>query len=200
MDLDQYSEPVPVPRGGVRFPLELALPEAFRADDPTTWPSVAGRLEFTSGRLWLMPPCGDDQQDVAASLVGVLEPWSVAHDDFVVGANEAGMILAGEVRAADAAVWRRSEAGPRSGGYRRTAPVLAVEIAGRDEPEDALREKAQWYLARGVEIVWLVLPATRIVVVIDRAGESRFAVGEAIAPRNELPGLVVDVQRLFRQL
>jgi Uma2 family endonuclease len=200
VDLDQYSEPVPVPRGGVRFPLELALPEAFRADDPTTWPSVAGRLEFTRGRLWLMPPCGDDQQDVAASLLGVLEPWSVVQDDFVVGANEAGMILGGEVRAAVAAVWSRTEAGPRTGGYRRTAPVLAVEVAGRDEAEDVLRDKARWYLDRGVAIVWIVLPATRVVVVIDRTGESRFGMDEAIAQRGELPGLVVDVKRLFRQL
>jgi Uma2 family endonuclease len=147
-----------------------------------------------------MPPCGDDQQDVAASLLGVLEPWSVAHDDFVVGANEAGMILAGEVRAADAAVWQRSSAGPRTGGYRRTPPVLAVEIAGRDEDEGVLRDKARWYLDRGVSIVWLVLPATREVVVLDRAGEARLGANDTLPAHPELPALVVTVARLFRQL
>lgn len=147
-----------------------------------------------------MPPCGDDQQDVAASLSGVLEPWSVAHEEFVVGANEAGMILGGEVRAADAAVWLRASAGPRTGGYRRTPPVLAVEIAGRDDEEAALRAKARWYLDRGVQLVWLVWPAARRVVVLDREGEAEFGVDDTISPRAELPDLAIDVARLFRQL
>ena len=200
MDREHYCEPVPVPRGGVRFPLELTPPEAFRADEPATWPAVAGRLEFIAGRLWLMPPCGDEQQDVAASLVGLLEPWSVAHPEFVVGANEAGMILGGEVRAADAAVWRRDHAGPRTGGYRRSAPILAVEVAGRDEGEAELLPKARWYLEHGVAVVWIVLPLAREVIVVDGAGQTRLGTDDAIEVRDELPGLTSPVARLFRQL
>jgi len=198
--LDRYSEPVPVPRGGIRFPLELTPPDGFRAEEPLTWPTVAGRLEYTAGRLWLMPPCGDEQQDVAASLVGVLEPWSLEHPDYVVGANEAGIILGGEVRGADAAVWRRADAGPRTGGYRRSAPILAVEVAGRDEGEVELLGKARWYLEHGVQIVWIVLPAERAVVIVDARATTRLADSETIEAREELPGLTTPVRRLFRQL
>jgi Uma2 family endonuclease len=161
---------------------------------------VAGRLEVVDGRLWLMPPCGDEQQDVVASLVGVLEPWSADHVGFVVGANEAGMILEGEIRGADAAVWRRGDAEPRTGGYRRKAPILAVEVGGRGEDEAALRGKAEWYLSRGVSVVWNVLPSTREIVVIDVHGETRHGVGSELPSRPELPDLRVTVDRVFRQL
>lgn len=181
-------------------PTELSPPPSFRPDDPRTWANVVGRLEYTQGRLWLLPPCGDEQQDVAASLVGVVEPWSLAHRDYIVGANEAGMILGGEVRGADAAVWLRATAGPRTGGYRRVAPILAVEVAGRDEEEAALLVKARWYLDHGVRVVWIVLPAERAVVVVDGGGSRRLVANETIEARDELPGLTTTVERLFRQL
>lgn len=200
MSADLYEEPVPVPRGGVRFPLELRPPEGFRTEDASSWPRVAGRLEFVGGKLLLMPPCGDDQQDVAASLLGVLEPWAAASGQFIAGGNEAGMILGGEVRGADAALWRRDPSAVRTGGFRRAPPVLAVEIAGRDEGEAELREKARWYLDRSVQLVWLVLPASREVVVISLGEERRFGPGAHLDPASALPGLSVEVDRIFRQL
>ena len=97
-----------------------------------------------------MPPCGDDQQQTAADLVGELSAWRRDHPDFVVGANEAGMSLGGDVRAADGAVWRRDSLAPNTGGYPRVAPLLAVEVAGRDDSVALLRDKAHWYLRHGV--------------------------------------------------
>ena len=46
------------------------------------------------------------------------------------------MLLGGEVRDANAAVWRTGE--PASGEFARTAPVLAVEVCGEDEPAEVL--------------------------------------------------------------
>lgn len=113
MEDDPYNEPVPIPRGGIRFPLELRPPPGFRPSDPATWPRAIGRLEYVGGRLLYMPPCGDDQQDVSASVTGVLEAWNLDHPEFVVGGNEAGMILDGEIRGADVAIWRRDALGDR---------------------------------------------------------------------------------------
>lgn len=92
------------------------------------------------------------------------------------------MKLGRDVRAADAAVWRRADVGSESGGYRRVAPILAVEVAGRDEGEPEPREKARWSLEAGVEVIWLVLPDTREVVVITPGGEPRHARGGRLAP------------------
>lgn len=184
---------------GVRFPVELRA-EGVDPLQPSTWPKIDGRLEYVGGRLLYMPPCADYQQDVAVDVAYVLRSWSEHHPEFIVGGNEAGMKLGGDVRAADAAVWRAAEAGVRSGRVRTVAPVLAVEIAGEDEGEGALRDKAGWYLRQGVRLIWLVLPDTREVLVISSDGERRLGRGERMGTTESLPGLEPEVARLFAQL
>lgn len=184
----------------VRYPVELKAPRGFRAEEPATWPNLEGRLEYVHGRLLYLRPCGDEQQDVAVDLNRVLGNWVVKHSDFVVGGNEAGMILAGDARAADSAVWRRSSLGPRTGGYRRVPPVLAAEVAGQDEGEPELLTKADWYLDHGVEVVWLLFPRPRSVLVVTPFGRTRFSSTKRLAKHASLPGLAPKVSEFFRQL
>lgn len=147
-----------------------------------------------------MPPCADYQQDVAMDVAYLLRSWSEQRTEFIVGGNEAGMKLGGDVRAADAAVWRAADAGDRSGRVRSVPPILAVEVAGEDEEERVLEDKARWYLEHGVNVVWLVLPDTREVVVIDSAGKQRFRREERLPPTNFLPGLEPEVGQFFVQI
>lgn len=200
MSVTLHEDDVRLPRADVRFPVELRPPPGMRVEDPETWPRVQGRVEFVGGRLLFMPPCGDVQQDVAVDVVLVLGAWCAPRADFVLGGNEAGMLLGGEVRGADAAVWRRSDLGPRTGGFRRVPPVLAVEVAGQDEGEPELRQKARWYLDHGVTLVWVVLPDTREVLVIETARESRYGWGAEVPACPDLPGLGPRVEDLFRQI
>ena len=104
------------------------------------------------------------------------------------------------MRGADAGVWRREAAGAPTHQFRRSPPVLAVEVSGRDEGEAELREKAAWYLDRGVLVVWLVLPETREVVVVTDAGEQRHGSGASLLPHPALPGLTPAVADFFAQL
>ncbi|MCL2451121.1 MAG: Uma2 family endonuclease [Polyangiaceae bacterium] len=104
------------------------------------------------------------------------------------------MLLGGEVRAADAAVWRESPAGD---GFARTAPLLAVEVCGADDTIDRLRQKARWYIAHGVTTVWIVTPATRRVT---SDGESETTPDRAMPEPAGLPGLSPAVSSFFRQL
>lgn len=194
---DAYGYRVPF---RVRYPIELHPPPGFKPDDATTWPKVEGRLEYVAGRLLYMPPCGDLQQDVTIDIAYVLRTWSREHPDWVVGGNEAGMTLAGETRGADAAIWRKADTGPHTGGYRKVAPVLAVEVAGQDEQAEDLRVKARWYLEHGVEVVWIVVPEAREVLVITVHGETRHAMGERLPAHAGLPGLAPEVRELFAQL
>lgn len=197
-ELDEETT-IAVPRA-VKFPVELEPPEGFDPAEPATWPRVEGRLEWVGGRLLYMPPCGDLQQYTVTEVVFVLVTWAHAHPDFLVGTNEAGMRLGEDTRGADAAVFRRAEVGPPHGGWQRVRPVLAVEVTGRDEREAPLREKAAWYLAAGVEVVWLVLSESREVVVITRGGEQRLRRGEVVPAPPSLPGLAPAVDDFFRQL
>ena len=196
---DRYGEFVTVPRA-VRFPVELFPPRGFDPGSAETWPKVEGRLEYVSGRLLYMPPCGDVQGATVADVVGVLMPWVRAHPDFLVETNEAGMRLGEDSRGADAAIWRRNEAGRFTGGFRRVPPLLAVEVAGEDEPEVVLRAKADWYLRLGVRVVWLVLPEPREVVVLTAAGVTRHHATETLPTQPELPDLTVPVSALFQQI
>lgn len=191
--------PIRLPRAQLRFPLPVKAPRGFRVERPSSWPRLEGRLEFVDGELLFMPPCADYQQDVSAETVRVLGNWSVEHPEFIVAGNEAGMVLGGEMRAADVAVWKRSVAGPHRGMFRRTAPVLAVEIAGEDEDEETLRAKARWYLGHGVEVVWLAFPRERAVTVVTTSGARRVR-GARVLPAGSLPGLAITARELFRQL
>jgi Uma2 family endonuclease len=186
-------------RTGVRFPIELR-PAGLQGDEPSTWPIAEGRLEYVEGRLLYMPPCADIQQDVAVDVVHVLRTWSDARPAFVVGGNEAGMKLGADIRAADAAVWLRAAVGPSVGRLRHAPPLLAVEVAGQDEDEAVLRDKASWYVGHGVAVVWLVLPESREVVVVKSGGTSRHGLAGELPPETQLPGLVPSVVQFFAQL
>jgi Uma2 family endonuclease len=196
---DPHEECVHLPRAEVRFPIEWKPPAGFRPSDPATWPRVEGRLEYLDGRIRYMPPCGGVQQDVASAVTAALFAWVKTHPELVVGSNEAGVMIGEEVRAADVAIWRRADAGQPT-GFRRVAPVLAVEIAGKDEEEPQLREKAAWYLGVGTQIVWLILPDTREVVVLTAGGETRHKAGTRMSASELLPGLEPDPQEFFAQL
>ena len=196
---EHYDETITLPRA-VRFPVELIPPAGFDEERPETWPKVAGRLEWVNGRLLYMPPSGDVQQDTVTDVVIALGAWVRAHRGFVLGTNEAGMRLRGATRAADAAIWRRADLGTYRGGLRRVPPVLAVEVAGDDEAEEMLQEKATWYLEAGVQVVLVVLPESREVLVVTSAGESRCRSGETLPAHPLLPDLNPRVDEFFTQI
>jgi Uma2 family endonuclease len=192
-----YADVTVVPRIALRLPLELPLPDGFDVARENTWPAVTGRLEFVRGRLEYMPLCGEIQQRTAADVLTELNLWRRQHPEFVVGGNEAGMLLGGEVRAADAAVW---PAGAAQEGFARVAPVLAVEIAGADETPELLRDKARWYFAHGVPTVWIVLPQTRGVEILTPDGMTTIHGDDPVPAPAGLPGLTPIVAGFFRQL
>src|SRR5881628_873435 len=106
MSSELSSDTIPVP-AIVRFPVELAPPAGFRPGEPASWPRVEGRLEYIDGRLLYMPPCGDRQQAVSVSVVGILDRWGEEHPEFFMGGNEAAMMFGQDVRGAEGAVWLR---------------------------------------------------------------------------------------------
>lgn len=185
-----------VPRIAVTFPLVLPVPEGFLPADLATWPTVEGRLEYVDGRLEYMPPCGKLQQRVAPLVSADLVRWCDAHPEFVTGANEAGMKLGGDVRGADAAIWRAGE--PADHQVAHTAPVLAVEIIGRDDTLALLQEKAAWYLGRGVETVWIIDPEAREAHVVTRDGSA--VARDRLPEPASLPGLAPLVASFFRTI
>src|SRR5205085_1932924 len=112
---------------------------------------------------------------------------------------EAGMRLRGATRAADAAIWRRADLGAYHGGLRRVPPILAVEVAGDDDAEGSLRDKARWYRDAGVVLVWVGLAETPEGLVCG-AAEERYRLGQTLPPHPALPDLRPRVDDLFLQI
>jgi Uma2 family endonuclease len=200
MSMPPYPESIPVP-ASARFPIELEPPRGFRVEDPGTWPRIDGRLEYVEGRLLWMPPCGMSQQLVAMSVARVLMDWAHERGDFLVGGNEAGMLFGQDARGAEAAVWRRDVLPARkTQAFVRIPPILAVEVQGRGEGKPELRTKARWYLTRGVQVVWVVLPRSREIVVMTESDETCCVSGDRLPAHPLLPGLEPSVDEFFAQL
>ncbi len=77
---------------------------------------------------------------------------------------------------------------------------LAVEIAGVDDDEPAMREKAHWYLSHAVDVVWIVVPNTREIIVLGANFESRLRSGQRMPSNEKLPELSPEVTSFFAQL
>lgn len=133
---------------------------------------------------------------MAAAVSWVLIDWARKTPGFDVGGNEAGVILDGEVRGLDGGVWPRSSR-RRTNGFRKGAPLLAVEVQGEEESLRSLRRKAQWYLAHGVATVWLVFPESSAVVVVTAEGEQRLRGRDRLPQPRGLPGLSPLVADVF---
>ena len=195
--LDEETLQVP---SSVRFPVELMPPNGFDPARIETWPRVVGRLEWVDGRLLYMPPCGRWQAVTVADVVVVLGNWARSHPGFVVGTNEPGLHLGDDTRAPDASIWCRADLGKLTSAFATAAPILAVEVAGRDEREPELRAKSRWYLRKRVPIIWIVLPERREVLVVTGAGESRHRTGDRLPSDSRLPDLSPAVEDLFIQV
>jgi Uma2 family endonuclease len=147
-----------------------------------------------------MPPCGARQSGLVWDAIRTVDSWLKRHPEFVGGTNEGGLLLHGDVRAPDLAVFRAHDFDRSSTGFVRAAPVLAVEVSGAREDEASLREKARWYLAKGSEVVWLVLAESTEVIVLTAAGECPCGLDDALPEHPSLPGLAPRVGEFFRNL
>jgi Uma2 family endonuclease len=177
--------------------VELIPPDGFQPARLDTWPQVEGRVEWVEGRLLYKPPCGGLQAFTVGRLVTALGIWARAQPDFLVATNEVGMRLGDDVRAADAAVWFGADVDTEQAGLLGVAPLLAVEVSSRDEPEVHLVEKARWYRDAGVAVVWCLFPEQREVVVIAGTSTTRHRVGDRLPSHPLLPGLAPLVGELF---
>ena len=83
-------------------------------------------------------------------------------------------------------------------GPMATVPDIAVEVQSPDDSIISLREKAQFYIARGVRLVWLVFPRQQIVEVY-RPGQDieMLTVQGTLDGYDVLPGFPLAVAELF---
>jgi Uma2 family endonuclease len=76
-------------------------------------------------------------------------------------------------------------------------PDLAVEIKSPDDSLKAVREKVRYYLANGVRLVWLVLPAQKVIEVYTPSEEFILTEADTLSGGDVLPGFALSVREVF---
>ncbi len=78
------------------------------------------------------------------------------------------------------------------------APDLAVEIISPDDSFFKVMEKVDEYLSAGTQLVWLVIPNTREVLVCT--AERKYSVRDSLTAPGLLPGFELPVDEIFEAL
>lgn len=80
-------------------------------------------------------------------------------------------------------------------------PDLTVEIKSPDDTLKAMREKAEYYLANGVRLVWLIFPHKRFIEVYSPDAETEILFGSDVLTGGDvLPGFTIPVEQAFAGL
>ena len=94
---------------------------------------------------------------------------------------------------------------PPPQAYVPAMPDLAIEILSPSDTMAQARRKAQVYLDNGTALVWLVQPEARTVEVCRLDDDARLdtqivGLGERLSGEEVLPGFVLEVSDIFRQV
>ncbi|MDX1993156.1 MAG: Uma2 family endonuclease [bacterium] len=76
-------------------------------------------------------------------------------------------------------------------------PDLAIEVKSPDDTVKEMRDKAAYYLANGVTLVWLVFPEQRIVEVYKADAQHILTEKDVLAADDLLPGFSLPVRDVF---
>ena len=76
-------------------------------------------------------------------------------------------------------------------------PDLAVEVRSPDDSYQALRAKADYYLANGTQAVWLIFPETQRVEVHRRGHLDTLTAEDVLDGGSVMPGFSLPVRDIF---
>ena len=85
-------------------------------------------------------------------------------------------------------------------GATEFIPDLCVEVQSPDDSAHLMLEKAQFYLATGCKMVWLVYPSKRLVEVLTADDRQFYSGDEVISAEIVLPGFTMSVADVFRSV
>ena len=132
--------------------------------------ALGKRTKLVRGDLVVMAPAGGRHGQVAHTLALLVDIHVRDRDLGRVFAAETGFVLRRNpdtVRAPDVAFVAGERLGTEEtpAGFLELAPDLAVEVVSPGDSSAAVRDKVQGWLAAGTQLVWVVYPETRSVVV-----------------------------------
>ena len=173
------------------------------AADLERLPDDGFRYELVDGEVRKMTPAGNVHGKIAALVTASLVQHVLVNRLGSVYAAETGFRLASDpdtVRAPDAAFvsQARLDAVGSVAGYWPGAPDLAVEVVSPGDRSGEVAEKVVAWLAAGTQMVVVVEPPQRTVVVHRADGVTRtLREGDVLEGGAVVPGWKVPVASLF---
>jgi len=156
------------------------------------------------GEVVIMSPEGGHSGFRGQAIGAMLYNWAMADGQGVAFGSSTGFQLVdGSIRSPDAAWVRRDRLAGLSADQKQRflplAPDLVIEVRSPTDRLPELEAKMNAYAAAGVRLGWLIDPETRIVEVY-RPGQpvERREEPASIAADPELPGFVLDLERIWR--
>ena len=160
--------------------------------------------ELVDGKVITMPPPGAEHGFIALNIGAELRAFVKARKLGWVASSDSGTILRHEpdtVRGPDVAFYsiKRVPAVPQ--GYFEVAPDLAVEVISPSDSASYVQKKVVQYLEAGVQLIWVVYPASRDVVVyhsLDRV--QHLTEQQTLDGGTILPGFTYRIAELFGEI
>jgi Uma2 family endonuclease len=176
--------------------------ELTTAEDLWQMGSQGKNYELIRGELLEMAPPGAEHGDIASEIIVLLRSFAKQHKLGKV-LTETGFILnatPSTVRSPDisflAAGKIPSEGLPR--GFIPGAPDLAVEVVSPGDAASEIQDKVQDYLTYGTQIVWVVYPQQRIVIIHYPDGTARtLRETDTLSGETIIPGFSCQVAEIF---
>lgn len=140
---------------------------------------------------------------LTANIGTLLKLYTREHAGWSVASGKPGMRLGNDrdtVDGPDIGLVRsqRAPSGNGRDGWLEGAPDLVVEIAGDSQPTSALMRKAAEYFSSGAQLVWIVEPEAKNVIVLTPPDHVRvLSSNELIDGGTLLPGFRAMVAEFF---
>lgn len=186
---------------GLAQPIEM-VKELITADELWQMGGRGENFELVKGELVKMTPPGGTHGHAALSLGSRLFNFVEAHKlgKMMV---ESGYKLSANpdtVRAPDISFLSAAKIPPDGlpDGYINSAPDLAVEVVSPGDTASEIQNKVQDYLTYGTQVVWVVYPQQRLVMVHYPDGTARtLQETDILSDEAIIPGFSCRVSDIF---
>ncbi|MFT3881207.1 MAG: Uma2 family endonuclease [Gemmatales bacterium] len=167
-------------------------------------PANGALEELVDGKVITMPPPGAGHGIFCARIVAILLQFVQPRKLGWVASNDSGTILKhnpDSVRGPDVAFYSIERVPAVPQGYFEVAPDLAVEVISPSDSASYVQNKVVQYLEAGVQLIWVVYPASRDVVVyhsLDRV--QHLTEQQSLDGGSVLPGFTYRIAELFGEI